>query len=34
MEVSVKCGNNGTVTVIAETDVELSAAALSARGVA
>ncbi len=34
MEVSVKCGDNGTVTVIAETDVQLSAAALSARGVA
>lgn len=34
MEVSVKCGRNGTVTVIAETDVPLSAAAMSARGVA
>jgi hypothetical protein len=33
MEVSVKCAR-GFVTVIAETDVELSAAAVSARGVA
>jgi len=34
MEVSVKCGVNGTVTVIAETDVQLSEAVISARGVA
>ncbi len=33
MEVSVKC-QRGFVTVIAETDVELRAAAISARGVA
>ncbi len=34
MEVSVKCGARGTVTVIAETDVKLSAVAVSARGIA
>ncbi len=34
MEVSVKCGARGIVTVIAETDVQLSEAAVSARGVA
>ena len=33
MEVSVKCAR-GMVTVVAETDVQLSAAAVSARGVA
>ena len=34
MKVSVTCGKHGTMTVIAETDVELNEAALSVRGVA
>jgi len=34
MDVSVKCGAKGAVTVIAETDVQLSEAAVTARGVA
>lgn len=34
MQVSVKCGARGTVTVVAECDVQLSEAAVSARGVA